>query len=59
MLEYDRTDVSEGININTIGNLNDCTVFHYWYFLTVYDGCKMTQKFMSFNDVVIVTVGRK
>ena len=33
MLCYDRTDVSEGIDINKTGASKDCSIWHYWYFL--------------------------
>ena len=54
MLEYDRTDISEGIDI--------C---HYWYFLDknfnyepyFSSGCRDSmQKAMNFNDVAIVSI---
>ena len=32
MLEYDRIDVSEGININKTSELKECIFCHYWYF---------------------------
>ena len=34
MLEYDRIDISEGININKIYSPKECGVCHYWYFLS-------------------------
>ena len=33
MLEYDRTDISEGIDINKINKSKECILCHYWYFL--------------------------
>ena len=33
MIYYDRTDVSEGINVNKTRALKECDVCHYWYFL--------------------------
>ena len=33
MLEYDRTEISEGININKTNVSKECDVCHYWYFL--------------------------
>ena len=33
MLYYDRTDVSEGIDVNKTSELNECDICHYWYFL--------------------------
>ena len=66
MLEYGRIDVSEGINTNKTTNSCECIICHYLYFLRlnfrfqpkVYEGCHMSQKSMSFNNVAIVTVGR-
>ena len=57
MLEYDRIDVSEGINTYKIEGSCECIICHYWYFLginfrfqpNVCDFCyDMTQKSMSF-----------
>ena len=31
MLEYDRTDISEGVNINKTNALKECDICHYWY----------------------------
>ena len=33
MLYYDRTDVSEGIDINKASASKECDTCHYWYFL--------------------------
>ena len=33
MLYYDRTDVSEGIDVNKTSASKQCDVCHYWYFL--------------------------
>ena len=33
MLCYDRTDVSEGIDINRTNESKECDICHYWYFL--------------------------
>ena len=46
MLYYDRTDISEGIDIKTSGS-KECDICHYWYFLDkgfnfqsyVFNGC--------------------
>ena len=32
MLEYDRIDISEGIDINKINASKECHICHYWYF---------------------------
>ena len=34
MLEYDRIDVSEGIDVNKSNNKSKkCNICHYWYFI--------------------------
>ena len=33
MLYYDRTDVSEGIDINKSSASKECDICYYWYFL--------------------------
>ena len=64
MLEYDRTDISEGFNIKTNAS-KECDICHYWYFLDknfnyepyLCDGCHdLMQKAMNFNDVAIVSL---
>ena len=32
MLEYDRIDISEGIDVNKTNASKYCDVCHYWYF---------------------------
>ena len=65
MLEYDRIDISEGIDINKTSASKECDVCQYWYFLGKsfkYDphlcnGCHdLKQKAMNFNDVAIVRI---
>ena len=33
MLEYERIDISEGININKTNKSKEFDICHYWYFL--------------------------
>ena len=33
MLEYDRIDISEGIDTNKTSASKECSISHYWYFL--------------------------
>ena len=33
LLEYDRIDISEGIDINKTSGSKECDICHYWYFL--------------------------
>ena len=65
MLEYDRIDISEGIDINKINASKECDICHYWYFLDkdfkyepyLYNGCHdLMQKDMNFNDVAMVSI---
>ena len=32
MLQYERTDISEGINFNKTNKSVECMICHYWYF---------------------------
>ena len=65
MLEYDRIDTSEGIDLNKTGVSKKCDICHFWYFKDI--GFKyekylcsvchdLMQKAMSFNNVAIVYV---
>ena len=66
MLEYNRIDISEGIDINKSSDKSEeCHICHYWYFLDknfsyqpyLCNGCHdLMQKAMNFNDVAIVSV---
>ena len=65
MLEYDRIDISEGIDVNKTNASKQCDICHYWYFKDVgfkyeqylYNGCHdLMQKAMSFKDVTIIYV---
>ena len=33
MLEYDKIDLSEGIDVNKTINSRECSLCHYYYFL--------------------------
>ena len=63
MLEYDRIDISEGINKTSASK--ECNICHYWYFLDknfsyepyLCNGCHdFMEKAMNFNDVAIVSI---
>ena len=66
MLEYNRIDISEGININKSSDKSkERHICHYWYFLDknfsyephLCNGWHdLMQKTMSFNDVAIVSI---
>ena len=32
MLECERTDISEGIDVNKTNLWKECDIYHYWYF---------------------------
>ena len=32
MLEYDRIDISEGIDVNKTNGSKEYDIYHYWYF---------------------------
>ena len=65
MLEYDRIDISEGIEINKTSKSKEWKIFHYWYFKDI--GCKyephlcngchsLMQKVFRFNNIAIVYI---
>ena len=65
MLEYERIDISEGIDVNKTNLSKECDICHYWYFKDI--GFKyepylcnvchdLMQKAMSFNNVAIFHV---
>ena len=65
MLEYDKIDISEGIDVNKTYASKECDVCHYWYFKDIglkhepyhcKDCHDLMQKVMSFNDVAIFYV---
>ena len=62
MLEYDRIDISERIEINKTNASKEWDICHYWYFKDIgfkfepylCNGCHdLVQKAMSFNDVAL------
>ena len=65
MLEYNRIDISEGIDVNKTSLSKECDICHYQYFKNIgfkYEkylciGCHdLMPKAMSFNNVAIVYV---
>ena len=65
MLEYDRIDISEGIDIDKTNASKECKTCHYLYFKDIgfkyepylCNGCHgLLQQAISFNDVAIVYV---
>ena len=65
MLEYERIDVSEGIDFNKSNKSKQCDICHYWYILEknfryqpyICNGCHdLMQKAMNFNDFAIDSI---
>ena len=65
MLEYDRIEVSKGIDLDKTHGFRECIICHYWYFLDINfefqtdvcnGGHNLMQKAMNFNDIAIVTI---
>ena len=65
MLEYDRINTSEGIDVSKTNASKECDICHYWHFKDIgfkyepyfCNSCHdLMQKAMSFNDVAIVYV---
>ena len=66
MLEYDRIDFSEGIDVNKANASKECDICHYWYFLDknfdyepyLCNGCHdLMQKAMDFNVAIVSIKG--
>ena len=65
MLEYDRIDISEGIDFNKTNLLKECDICRYWYFEDIgfkyephlCNGCHdLMQKAMSCKNIAVVYV---
>ena len=65
MLEYERIDTSEGIDINKTKKSKECILCHYWYFLDynfsygpyLCNGCyNIMQQSNNFKNMAIVHV---
>ena len=65
MLEYERIDISEGIDVNKTNLSKECDICHYWhpkdigfkYEPYLCNGCHdLMQKAMRFNNVAILNV---
>ena len=63
MLEYDRIDISEEIDVDMSNKSKECMLCHYWYFLNknfsygpyLCDGCyNIVQKSIKFKNIAIV-----
>ena len=61
MLEYERTDVSEGIDINKSSKSKECDMYfldkNFKYEPYLCNGCHdLMQKVVNFNDVAVVSI---
>ena len=65
MLDYDRIDISERIDVKKTSASIECDICHFWYFKNIgfsyepylCNGCHdLIQKAMSFSDVAITYV---
>ena len=65
MLEYDRINISEGIDVNKTNVSKECDIYHYWYFLDksfnyepyLCSGCHDgMQNAMNFNEGAVVSI---
>ena len=65
MLEYERIDISEGIDVDMSDKSKECMLCHYWYFLNKNfsygpypcDGCyNILQKSNNLKNIAIVHV---
>ena len=64
MLEYDRIDISEGIDVDATNKLKECMLCHYWCFLHKnFSGsylcdncCSIMQKSVNLKNIAIVHV---
>ena len=65
VLEYDRINISEGIDMNKTSSSKECDICHCWYFLDknfnyepyLCNGYHdLMQKAMNFNDVAITSI---
>ena len=65
MLQYDRIDISEGIDISKTNTSKECKICYYWYLKDfgfryephLCNGCYgLLQKAVSFNNIAIVYV---
>ena len=65
MLEYERIDISHGIDVGMSDISKECMLCHYWYFLHktfsygpyLCDGCyNILQKSINFKNIAIVHI---
>ena len=65
--EYDRIDISEGIDVNKTSKSKECSICHYWYFLDkvlkfqpdACNGCHdVLMMSMNLSDIAILNINR-
>ena len=65
MLEYEKIDISDGIDVNKSDKSKECMLCHYWYFLDkifsygpyLCDGCyNIMQKCNNLKNIAVVHV---
>ena len=64
MLYYDRTNISEGIDLTKSNNSKECMIGHYWFFNHGYkfqdyvcNGCHyLTMLSVTISDIPFITV---
>ena len=64
MLEYEKIDIPEGIDVNKAKNSKECSLCHYWYSTNknfIYgtyfcNGCYMSMKVVSTKNLAISSV---
>ena len=63
MLEYEKIDISEGIDVNKSNNSRECSLCHFWYFVDKNfnygpyrcNGCHdMSMKVVSLKNLAII-----
>ena len=64
MLEFDRMDASEEIDVNKANAWKECDICHYWFFQDIGFKCEphlcndchgLMQKAVNFNDAAIAS----
>ena len=68
MLEYDRIDISEGIDVDKTDRSKECKLCHYWYFLNknfsygpyLCDGCyDIVRRSTDLKNIAIAHIKKK